>query len=400
MPPRSRLRPLLVLAALLVGVACSSRVARTPAAAEPPPGPVGDLEARVLLIGDAGGAEPGDPVLAVLAREISAAPERTLVVFLGDNIYPAGLAAPGSRRRADDERHLDQQLAAVRGSGATTVFVPGNHDWDNSGEGGWDAVRRQQEYVAAHGGPRVLWSPPDGCPGPQVHDLEERVRVVVLDTQWWLHSGPRPLDPDSLCEWDSEPEVLDALRGTIAGAGGRRVVVVGHHPLASGGPHGGHFDWRDHIFPLRVLKGWLWLPLPVIGSIYPIARQSGITDQDFSGERNRHMRAALEGVFAEHPPLAFAAGHEHSLQVIEGEQVPWLLVSGAGYFDHLTPLGSTPRTLFEHSRSGFMRLDVGRSGRVRLGVLEVSASGASREVYARDLAGAGIPDQKPKPARR
>src|SRR5436309_11924013 len=31
--------------------------------------------------------------------------------------------------------------------------------------------------------------------------------------------------------------------------------------------HGGHFGWQDHIFPLRNIKPWLWIPLPLIGSV-------------------------------------------------------------------------------------------------------------------------------------
>jgi len=353
--------------------------------------PVEDLDTRVLLIGDAGGAGRDDVVLRALRSEIAEAPERTVVLFLGDNLYPHGLSAPGDAHRPGEEARLDAQLDAVRGSGARTLFLPGNHDWENGGSGGWDAIVRQEEYVVRHGDEGVGWVPGGGCPGPVVEDVASRVRLVALDTQWWLHSGPRPLHPSSSCPVDSEPEVVEALRQAIATAGERRVVVAAHHPLETGGPHGGHFGWRGHLFPLTALQSWLWLPLPGIGSLYPIARRSGITDQDLSGSKNRHMRDAIEGVFAERPPLVFAAGHEHSLQVLEGEPVPWLLVSGAGYFDHLSPVSWTEQTRFAAEASGFMRLDVGRSGRTRLGVFVVDASGRSREAFAQDLEPGGVP---------
>jgi len=375
------------LAGALVLAAGCGGVAPPPTAppGAPVPDPVENLAARVILIGDAGAPAPSDPVLMALRSEIERDPSRTLVVFLGDNIYPRGLSAPGTRRYEEEQRRLEIQLEAVRGTAATTVFIPGNHDWDGGGEAGWEAVRRQAAYVDRHGGPGVSWLPRDGCPGPEQLDFGGAVRLVVLDTQWWLHDGPRPEDPASSCAADSEAEVLEALARDIEGAGERPVVVVGHHPLATGGPHGGRFGWREHLFPLRAVRSWLWLPLPIIGSAYPIARQHGITDQDLSGSRNRHMREALAEVFAERPPRVFAAGHEHTLQVLEGREVPWLLVSGTGYFGHASPVGRLPETLFASSASGFMRLDLDASGSMRLGVLVVDASGASREAFARLL---------------
>jgi hypothetical protein len=175
------------------------------------------------------------------------------------------------------------------------------------------------------------------------------------------------------------------LSTAIEDADGRRVVVVGHHPLASGGTHGGFFTWKDHIFPLRAGKSWLWIPMPGLGSSYPVARQRGASNQDFSGPLNRAMREALGAVFKKHAPLVYAAGHEHNLQVIKGKETPYLLVSGAGAFGHVTRAHDTPVTLFARTASGFMRLDVSRTGDVRLGVRTVTGRDQAQEPFAKRL---------------
>ena len=72
------------------------------------------------------------------------------------------------------------------------------------------------------------------------------------------------------------------------------------------------------MFPLRVVKSWLWLPLPIIGSIYPLSRQLGISNQDLSGKKYKAMRRAFEGVFQQYPPFVYASGHDHDLQVFRG----------------------------------------------------------------------------------
>ena len=48
------------------------------------------------------------------------------------------------------------------------------------------------------------------------------------------------------------------------------------------------------------------------------------------------MREALAGAMRGHPPLAWAGGHEHVLQVIESPEWGRVLVSGAGIYGHVT----------------------------------------------------------------
>ena len=362
-------RRLLSLALLLLAVAARSRAADA------------GLDARVFLIGDAGAPRPRDPVLAALERDLATDPAASTVVFLGDNIYPRGLPAEGHPGRAAARRRLDAQVAAARAA-AAVLFIPGNHDWDRHSPDGWNALRRQEDYLAA--GPARL-VPTGGCPGPVVRDVGERVRLVLLDTQWWLHDGPKPVGASSPCPEKSEAEVERAVAAALAGAGGRRVVVAGHHPLASGGEHGGHFTWKEHLFPLTSVKRGLWIPLPLVGSLYPLARQAGVSDQDLSGGRYERLRESLGRAFAPHPPLVYASGHEHNLQVIRGGAARYQVVSGAGCHRHRTPVGRVEGTLFARSAGGYARLDVGRDGRAALVLLTVDDEGRAAEQPALDL---------------
>jgi hypothetical protein len=375
----------IVACAVLAGCSSPSNAADPAATAAADVEPIQDVETRVYLIGDAGAPSPADPVLRALGTQLAADPTRSIVVFLGDNIYPSGLPPEGAPDRREAERRLDAQIQVLTDTGARGIFVPGNHDWGAWGPDGWDAVRRQAERVSDRGGPGVALLPPGGCPGPTVQDVQTRLRVIVLDTQWWLHDYAKPRHPDSPCAYDSEDEVEDGLRRAVAGSEGRRVVVVAHHPLASGGEHGGYFGWRDHIFPLREKKSWLWIPLPGIGSAYPLARRRGVTNQDLSGRLNIKMREAIERAFDKAKPLVYAAGHEHNLQVIRAKSAEYLLVSGVGFFGHTSRTAHVPGTLFSREASGFMRLDVGRDGRVRLAVVTVDARAHTAEAFSKIL---------------
>jgi hypothetical protein len=370
----------LAVAALLVSPAAA------PTAHVAPPPPEADAIAETLfLIGDAGEpAEAGEPVLVALRRQLERAGGRATVVFLGDNVYPDGLPGPGHPERAEMERRLDDQVDAVKDVAARAVFIPGNHDWAKGGKDGWEAVRRQERRIEERGRPTVVHLPDDGCPGPEVVDAGERLRLVVLDTQWWLHSHDRHEHPGSPCAADSEDEVAAGLSTALGGAGNRDVVVVAHHPLVSSGPHGGRFGLKQHLFPLTEVKGALWVPLPLVGSLYPVSRGAGISSQDVTSGEYQRMRDALVEAARGRPPLAWAGGHEHVLEVIESPRWGRVLVSGAGIYGHVSYTRGVEGSLYSAARPGFMRIDFLRDGRRRLGVIEVAAGG-HREVFARML---------------
>jgi hypothetical protein len=346
-----------------------------------------EVETTLWLIGDAGDPhDGGEPVLQALGEALHQDPGHSLVVFLGDNVYPRGLPDSGSPNRAEAERRLDAQIDVVVNSGARGIFIPGNHDWDRFGPDGWNAIRRQGEHIAERGQGRVELQPQAGCPGPVIRNQGERLRLVLLDTQWWLQAGAKPHDAASGCPTYAEVAMGNALGEAIQAGPGRHVVVLGHHPLRSGGEHGGYFGWQDHLFPLRNAAPWLWIPLPVVGSIYPLARSHGLSSQDLSGHANLIMQHAFAEAFAARPPLIYGSGHDHGLQVLDQGPARYLLVSGAGIYHHEGPVHGIDGTLYARRAAGFMRLDFLTDGRVRLGVIEVDERGRATEAFDRWLA--------------
>ncbi|MEP7176932.1 MAG: metallophosphoesterase [Gemmatimonadales bacterium] len=363
--------------AALVLVACAGRVVPPTAAAPAAPA---DIVATVVLIGDAGAPKAsGEPVFQAVARILADRPDTAVILFLGDNIYPRGLPDSADASFADAARRLRDQLALARLT--PVLFVPGNHDWHRSGPQGWERIRRQGRFIAREGGGRARLLPANGCPGPATVDVGPRLRLVLLDTEWWLFPHEKPAE-GSACAARTPREVIDSLARALHVAGDRQVIVAGHHPLSTGGPHGGYFSLGDHLFPLRNLHPALFLPLPLLGTAYPAIRGLGVSAEDLSGGPNRVLRAALDTAFACAPPAIYAAGHEHSLQLIDRGRPPLLAVSGAGIYGHESHVEAVPGTRLAVSKAGFMRVDLLRDGRLRVGVITVDRTGAPSEVYA------------------
>jgi hypothetical protein len=399
----------------------------TPYAVSVPSMPSPDVDTvdhRILLIGDTGAPDPaGEPALAVLSARVAEVPERTTVVFLGDVVYETGMPAPSPiegtpvekildqallnmyESRHEAERRVKDQIKAVDFPGTRAVVIPGNHDWDQFGVGGWKSVRELGTYLERARSltrAQLDFLPGGGCPGPVSVDVGARGRVIVLDTQWWLEVGakPAPNDNPTGCTHTTEDAVTVALVRELRSAhdAGRVAIVVGHHPLRSRGPHGGYVDPLVHLFPMLMLGSYVpffvrWFPLPVLGTIGATIRgYRSPSPQDVSGPGNRHMRRALAAAMGEAAatgaaPLVYAAGHDHSLQIFRGDRaVPYTLVSGFGSKAKASEVRHDGATLFAHanpSQPGFMQLDLLRDGRARLSVIEWAAeTPQGAEVYS------------------
>lgn len=375
---RRRVRRAGRLAVLLGASSASSAIAGCRGARVPTPTPAEIVE-TVFLIGDAGEPDPRLPETALDSLAAQAAPlgSRATIVFLGDNVYPSGIADAGNSTYPDAVRRLDAQIKAVP-SGATGVFVPGNHDWADGGIGGLLGsptaadglyiVRRQAALIPQrpkNPGATVMMLPTNGCPGPFVLD-RERVRLVLLDTQWWLHDyivrDSLSDNPETGCSTRTVAGVTQAIRDSLKTTRpGQSVIVATHHPLRTGGPHGGYCG------------------------AFALFRRWANTSQDLFGKHYTMMRDSVNSALASRPPLIAAAGHDHSLQVMRGRTSDYVLVSGAGSVGKGECAARLRQSLYVgQATSGFMRLDYAAGDSVLLRVYRYDDH-VHGEVYSRWL---------------
>lgn len=335
------------LLAALAGVTC----ARAPGPEFNPAVPI-DLpepdavDAVVFLIGDAGEADlRTSPVLVRLASDVEFWSENLVrdsavtVLFLGDNVYPVGIRDRDHASFAEDSVRLWSQIDLLAGPfarrrGSAGIFVAGNHDWGNMpGARGVARLSNQAAMLdsARAGGISVRLMPQPGEPGPVLRDVRENVRMLLMDTHWFLQ------EPEDQNRIDFFARLYEAL----VEAEDRHVILASHHPYQSAGPHG-------MLAPGAQALGLLYL-----------MEKSGTLVQDLNSPIYSDFLTRMHATFvaADHRPLIFAAGHDHSLQVFdprtpEGPQT--VLVSGAG--SKLTDLTVSPLLRYAASRPGYMTL--------------------------------------------
>ncbi len=335
----------------------------------------------VYGVGDVGEInEKSKAVMAQLAKEASDDIQPGMVIFLGDNIYPAGFPPEWSIEA--HHKAQDILMNQVHGLANSTyqgqiIFIPGNHDWNEFNPGGLDAIRRQGDFLADLNDSRVMMLPKNGCGGPVILELNSDAIIVIIDSQWWLQDWTVEPAINEGCEIQSREDFVSSFHKTIATHVDKQIVVALHHPLNSQGPHGGHFTIRDHLFPLTKVVRWLYLPLPVIGSIYPYYRSLFGHPQDIKGQAYTALKKALLNDLDYNGELIFLSGHEHTLQYIT-DQGNHFIISGAGAKQNAVT--NSKNLIYGHKAVGFIQMDFYQEKGVKLTVYEVDPALASTKM--------------------
>ena len=320
---------------------------------------------QLLLIGDCGKVPEGEmqPVFVKLQEELSVAGKNSGIIYLGDNIYEYGLTAPDAPDRAEMERRMTAQLRPTENYEGRVLVIPGNHDWAQGKPEGLAARLREEEFVEAHlQRGEEAYLPNNGCPGPDEIVLTDNAVLLVFDSQWWLHKHEKPGKAQG-CDATTDEEFLANVKAALQRNEGKEIIVAAHHPLHSYGPHGGHFHPSNHLFPMRMFKHNLWIPLPVLGTVAVVYRKYFGNIQDIPNRRYTQLQTELDALFAKYPDLIYVSGHDHNLQYLPQEGRHYI-VSGSGVKSTYVSHGKN--AAFTDAEQGFAKLVLKQEGAIWL----------------------------------
>ncbi|TNE86578.1 MAG: hypothetical protein EP330_22845 [Deltaproteobacteria bacterium] len=272
--------------------------------------PVAGEHVRFVVTGDAGVRDRAlstSPVLAEGPLRTAAVAEAVCAgtcdaaVFVGDNLYPAGITT-GARGQRD--RASFAEFREAWGFMPEAYFILGNHDWgaypsslstvcqmgpcDDIGKPSRARAQRQldviRELPATHGDAH-FWETELGP-----------VHAVGLDT---VYLARRCAGPDVACRGDATADLplKDALDAMLGREDKPHTVVFGHHPRFGNGEHGSAGSYRDF--------------------------------GPFALDRGEALQAVLDEQVAPRASLYFA-GHDHSVQVHDDGAGMLSMVIGAG----------------------------------------------------------------------
>ncbi len=305
-----------------------------------------DAAYKVYLIGDAGEDTIPGKALLLLKNELLANPKST-VVFLGDNVYPNGL----KKDNKASVLHLESQLQILKEYKGQVYFIPGNHDWDAQRHNGLQTLKDQEEYVGAYlkknssvkNKDQETFLPANGLPGPATVMLDDHLRLIIMDSQWFLHFYKKNTIGTKKQTKVLFYKRLDSLL-SLAKANGEQVIIAAHHPMYSNGTHSRFKQ------PFRFLINCT--PFQLFG----LCGLNRLFSQDLPAPRYRRMRKDLLTTINGYENVVFASGHEHNLQFFK-ENSGRYIVSGSGSkLSHLKKRSRFNSVFQDDKASGFVEL--------------------------------------------
>lgn len=323
----------------------------------------------VFLVGDAGKDTATNELLLVLKNEL-ARNTNSAVVFLGDNIYPQGFLEKKNKKHELEKKRILSQLNILKDYRGSAFFVAGNHDWRIGKLNGKKAVGQECRFVnkwCAENSPlknknEGVFCPQQGQCGPASVQLSPKLRLVMIDTQWWL----QPFEAGKY-EKNIFLIQLDSVLAFAAGHG-EKVIIAAHHPIFSNGRHA---KGRQ---PARFLI--TWTPLQIFG----LLGLNRLLAQDLPQPKYRKMRESFLKIFEKYPGVIYAAGHEHNLQFFKNSD-DLFIVSGSG--SKVTALSEKkfPSEYSFDKGLGFFRLDFLENGKTIVSAFTAN-KGKAEKIYS------------------
>ncbi|PZP42597.1 MAG: hypothetical protein DI598_16755, partial [Pseudopedobacter saltans] len=318
--------------------------------------------ARIIFIGDAGELDQQQKLLIPDAAN-KIIKGKTTVMFLGDNIYPHGMGLAGSPEESTTQEILRSQFAPMRQAGAPVYFIPGNHDWDRMGPLGLAKVKAQSDFLAEQNDSLLKMLPGDGCPDPVAINISDSLVIIAMDSEWWLFPYDKK-NEGADCNCTTDRGVIRALEELMYQNRNKIILLATHHPFQSYGTHGGYYSWQDHIFPLKAVNKNLYIPLPVIGSLYPFLRSTFTNPEDLRHPLYQSMIKSVDDVFKQTSNYIHISGHEHGLQFIKNDKTHQIqIVSGGGAKQNYTIKGKN--SLFGKEDQGYVVSDLLPNNKLR-----------------------------------
>jgi hypothetical protein len=343
-----------------------------------------DLVHSVAMLGDVGAVatDGTDPVIQLFNKWQEHAGAASTAVFLGDNLYPIGLPEEGHRLRQTATARLDLLLASIKSYPGKGIFLSGNHDWLKGREGGYEQMLRQEHYVVSGLQDEESYLPRNGCPGPVSLQLAEGLLLVIINTQWFVQRGEKPLGEKYGCPYTDIEEFFNSLNDLLRRNRHQRVLVAAHHPLYSNAMHGGKFTMKQHIFPLTAAHKRIYIPLPIFGSLYPFYRKLFGAYEDMSHRKYKKMRKRLLRIMNRYSNIIYVAGHDHNLQHFEIQHNHYI-VSGSGSKTAFVKKGG--KATFTLEELGFFVINYYSNGDVWMEALVAAEPNESAVVFRKKL---------------
>lgn len=303
---------------------------------------------KIFLVGDAGNAEEvqAQQTLNLIKNKLDSADKNSLLLFLGDNIYPLGMPKETDKNYPAAKEKLENQLAITKNFKGKTVVIPGNHDWYH----GLDGLKSQEDFVKSYLNDKKAFLPKNSCPIDDIN-LTKDIKLIVLDSEWALVDWDKYPGINKGCDIKNREDFYEEFKDLIIKNQDKRIIVAVHHPVISSGLHAGFNSAKAN---LSAFKGKV--PIPGVASLVNTLRSSsGASMEDLSNMHYTDFANRIKSIIQDKKNVTLVSGHDHNLQYHEDKNIKQIISGAASKTD---PSTITKNTDFSFGGNGFAVLNL------------------------------------------
>jgi len=303
---------------------------------------------KIFLVGDAGNADEDQAkhTLNYIKSKLDSADENSMLLFLGDNIYPSGMPKKSDKEYPSAKEKLDNQLAITKNFKGKTLVIPGNHDWYY----GLDGLKAQENYVKEYLNDKKAFLPKNSCPIDDIN-LTKDIKLIVIDSEWALVNWDQYPGINKNCSIKTREDLFEEFKDLVNKNQDKRIIVALHHPIISSGVHAGFNSAKSHLYPLKSK-----VPVPGVASLINVLRNSsGASMEDINNQHYADLANRIKSIVQDKDNIIFVSGHDHNLQYHEERNIRQI-ISGAG--SKTDPATIAEKTDFSYGGSGFAVLNL------------------------------------------
>lgn len=318
---------------------------------------------HVFLLSNLENVPPNSPLFSKIKNLVTEQDGASTILFLGDIISKNGI----DKNPNQEEVNKMESILDLAATAEQSVFVPGDKEWDDGEKMGMEKIKALEKHFKKE---KIQVTPSDGCLGPEVIDVGDFLRIITVNTQWWVHRYQKPESEDLDCPAFNEVEFWDELESAMNDAENRNVILAAHHPVLSFGQYAGHGLTKQHFLP------------PVIGSFIAGYHQSVGAKRDLTQEALVHFSNELLKRLERFPPIIYTSGHEYDLQ-LNYKDGSYHLNSGA---IHQAKRTSKSRySQFRQSKPGMAHLEFSKNGAVKMNIWSLQSDGSLKKSHEQIL---------------
>lgn len=303
---------------------------------------------KVFLVGDAGNAdEPqAQNTLDFIKNKLDSANKNSMLLFLGDNIYPLGMPKEDEKDYPLAKQKLENQLAITKNFKGKTLVIPGNHDWYHGVKG----LKAQEEFVKSYLNDKKAFLPKNSCPIDDIN-LTKDIKLIIIDSEWALINWDKYPGINKGCDIKTREDLYTEFKDLIIKNQDKRIIVALHHPVISSGVHAGFNSAKSHLSSFQGK-----LPIPGVASLINVLRSSsGASMEDITNKHYADFAGRIKSIIQDKENVILVSGHDHNLQYHSNRNFRQIISGAASKTDPSTIINKTD---FSYGGSGFAVLNL------------------------------------------